>query len=238
MEKDIKHWCDNQLYYTMSTKKTVYLALPDTTFSSPFVISLLGTVNKVIAENKYHLVIVPGGSRHPLIAHYNTLGFDPKRGIDQKPFNGDEFDYWINVSATTIFTTEQFIKLVESLEEHPVVAGICRMENLESCSYIDAPTGFAKIAELEEWKKENPDTKYKSVKHSELKFFGVRREVLDAMKYPHFECDAVLSQGADGEVVRDLLSHDMAFCRNIKMAGYDILVNTELLIGNEVKIIV
>jgi hypothetical protein len=220
-------------------KKIVYLALPDTTFSSPFVISLLGTVNKIVADNKYHLVIVPGNSRHPLISHYNTLGFDPKRGIEQKPFNGDEFDYWINVSATSIFTTDQFIKLVESLDEQPVVAGVCRMENLESCSFIDSTPGFEKISDFEAWKKANPDTKYKSVKHSELKFFGVRREVLDAMKYPHFECDPVLTQSAtDGVVVRDLLSHDMAFCRNIKLAGYDILVHTELLIGNEVKIIV
>ena len=226
--------------YTMaSTKKTVYLALADNLFSSPFMISLLGTVNKMVAENKYHLVIVPGNSRHPLIAHYNTLGFDPKRGINQKPFNGDEFDYWINVSANAIFTTDQFIKLIESLDEHPVVAGVCRMENLESCSYIDSTSGFAKISEFEAWRTANPDKKYKSVRHSELKFFGVRREVLEAMKYPHFECDPILTPGAtEGVVVRDILTHDMAFCRNIKMAGFDILVNTDLLVGHEVKIIV
>ena len=227
-------------YYIMaSAKKIVYLALADSVFSSAFVISLLGTVNKMIADNKYHLVIVPGSSRHPLIAHYNTLGFDPKRGIVQKPFGGDEFDYWINISATSIFTTDQFIKLIESLDDHPVVTGVCRMENLESCSYIDSTVGFEKISDFEAWKRANPDLKYKSVKHSELKFFGVRREVLEAMKYPHFECDAVLSPGATGGVVvRDLLSHDMAFCRNIKLAGYDIMVQTDLLVGNEVKIIV
>lgn len=227
-------------YYIMaSTKKIVYLALADSTFSSPFMISLLSTVNKIVAENKYHLVIVPGNSRHPLIAHYNTLGFDPKRGIEQKPFSGDEFDYWINISATSIFTTDQFIKLIESLDDHPVVTGVCRMENLESCSYIDSTAGFEKISDFEAWKRANPDLKYKSVKHSELKFFGVRREVLEAMKYPHFECDAVLSPGTtEGVVVRDLLSHDMAFCRNIKLAGYDIMVQTDLLVGNEVKIIV
>ena len=113
------------------------------------------------------------------------------------------------------------------------------MENLESCSYIDSTVGFEKISDFEAWKRANPDLKYKSVKHSELKFFGVRREVLEAMKYPHFECDAVLSPGAtEGVVVRDLLSHDMAFCRNIKLAGYDIMVQTDLLVGNEVKIIV
>ena len=222
-----------------STKKVVYVALPDTTFSSPFMISLLGTVNKIVSENKYHLVIVPGNSRHSLISHYNTLGFDPKKGVDQKPFNGDDFDYWINISASAIFTTEQFIKLVESLEEHPVVAGVSRMENLESCSFIESNAGFAKIADLEEWKRANPDSKYKSVRHSEMKFFGVRREVLGAMKYPHFECDVVLSPGpTEGVVVRDLMTHEMAFCNNIKLAGYDIMVNTELLLGNEVKIIV
>lgn len=227
-------------YYIMaSAKKIVYLALADSVFSSAFVISLLGTVNKMIADNKYHLVIVPGSSRHPMIAHYNTLGFDPKHGINQKPFGGDEFDYWINVSATSIFTTDQFIKLIESLDCHPVVAGVCRMENLESCSFIDSNAGFEKISDFESWKRVNPDLKYKSVKHSELKFFGVRREVLEAMKYPHFECDAVFSPGTtDGVVMRDLLSHDMAFCRNIKMAGYEIMVQTDLLVGNEMKIIV
>ena len=222
-----------------STKKTIYVALADTTFSSPFMISLLGTVNKIVSENKYHLVIVPGNSRHSLISHYNTLGFDQKRGVDQKPFDGDIFDYWINISASAIFTTEQFIKLIESLDEHPVVAGVSRMENLESCSFIDSTGGFAKISEFEEWKRSNPGSKYKSVRHSDMKFFGVRREVLDAMKYPHFECDPVLSPvSAEGVVVRDLMSHDMAFCRNIKLAGYDIMVHTELLMGNEVKIIV
>ena len=222
-----------------STKKVIYVALADTMFSSPFMISLLGTVNKIVSENKYHLVIVPGNSRNSLISHYNTLGFEPKRGIGQKPFDGDTFDYWINISASAIFTTEQFIKLIESLEDHPVVAGVSRMENLESCSFIDSTGGFAKISELEEWKRANPGSKYRSVRHSELKFFGVRREVLDAMKYPHFECDPVLSPvSAEGVVVRDLMNHDMAFCRNIKLAGYDIMVDTELLLGNEVKIIV
>ncbi len=222
-----------------SAKKIVYVALPDSTFSSPFMIALLGAVNKIVSENKYHLVIIPGNSRHSLISHYNTLGFDPKKGIEQKPFNGEAFDYWINISASAIFNTEQFIKLIESLEEHPVVAGVSRMENLESCSFIESNAGFAKIADFEEWKRANPDSKYKSVRHSELKFFGVRREVLDAMKYPHFECDAILAPGpTEGVVVRDLMTHDMAFCRNIKLAGYDIMVNTELLLGNEVKIIV
>ncbi len=222
-----------------SAKKIVYVALPDSTFSSPFMIALLGAVNKIVSENKYHLVIIPGNSRHSLISHYNTLGFDPKKGIEQKPFNGEAFDYWINISASAIFNTEQFIKLIESLEEHPVVAGVSRMENLESCSFIESNAGFAKIADFEEWKRANPDSKYKSVRHSELKFFGVRREVLNAMKYPHFECDAILAPGpTEGVVVRDLMTHDMAFCRNIKLAGYDIMVNTELLLGNEVKIIV
>jgi hypothetical protein len=221
-----------------STKKVVYVALADTMFSSPFMISLLGTVNKIVSENKYHLVIVPGNSRHSLISHYNTLGFDPKKGVDQKPFDGDAFDYWINISASAIFTTDQFIKLIESLDDHPVVAGVSRMENLESCSFMESNAGFAKIADLEEWKRANPDTKYKSVRHSEMKFFGVRREVLGAMKYPHFESDVVLSTGPEGVTVRDLMTHEMAFCRNIKLAGYDIMVNTELLLGNEVKIIV
>ena len=217
-------------------KKVIYVALADTMFSSTFMMSLLGTVNKIVSENKYHLVIVPGNSRHSLISHYNTLGFDQSRGIDQKPFDGDAFDYWINISASAIFTTEQFIKLIESLDEHPVVAGLSRMENLESCSYIDSTGGFAKITELDEWKRENPGSKYKSVRHSELKFFGVRREVLNAMKYPHFECDPVLTSGS--VIVRDIMSHDMAFCRNIRLAGFDIKVNTELLLGSEVKIIV
>ena len=222
----------------MSEKKTIFLALADVAFSSSFVISLLGTVNRMISENKYNLVIVPGNSRHSLVSHYNTLGFDPKLGIDQKPFGGEKFDYWVNVSSSAIFNVDQFTKLIDALGEHPVVAGVCRMENLESCSFIEN-AGFTKMVELDAWKRENPNTKYKSVAYSEMKFFGVRSEVLHAMKYPHFECDAVLSPPSEtGVVTRDLLSHEMAFCRNVKLAGYDIMINTDIVVGHEVRIIV
>jgi hypothetical protein len=219
------------------SKKTVFLALPDVQFSSAFLMSMLSTVNKLISDNKYNLVIVPGSSKHLSMSHFNTLGLDPKRGVDQKPFDGEKFDYWVNVSSSTIFNADQFIKLIESLEEHPVVAGLCRMDNLESCSFIENG-GFTKISELEEWKKANPDTKYKKVLFSEMKFFGVRSEVLYAMKYPHFECEPVLTTTANGDIVRELMNDEMAFCKNVKSAGYDIMVNTQIVLGNEVRIIV
>ena len=219
------------------SKKTVFVALPDIQFSSAFLMSILSTVNKMISENKYNLVIVPGSSKHLSMSHFNTLGLDPKRGIGQKPFNGEKYDYWVNVSSSAVFNADQFIKLVESLEDHPVVAGLCRMDNLESCSFIENGT-FTKISEFDEWKKANPDTKYKKVAYSEMKFFGVRSEVLNAMKYPQFECDPVLNTTVDGAVVRELMNDEMAFCKNLQSAGYDIMVNTDIVLGNEVRIIV
>ena len=89
------------------------------------------------------------------------------------------------------------------------------------------------MSDFDAWKRENPDTKYKNVAYSEMKFFGVRSEVLNAMKYPHFEYDPV-----DGAATRELLTNEMAFCKNIKLAGYDIMVNTEIVVGNEVRVIV
>lgn len=219
------------------SKKTVFVALPDIQFSSAFLMSILSTVNKMISENKYNLVIVPGSSKHLSMSHFNTLGLDPKRGIGQKPFNGEKYDYWVNVSSSAVFNADQFIKLVESLDDHPVVAGLCRMDNLESCSFIENGA-FTKIIEFDEWKKANPDTKYKKVAYSEMKFFGVRSEVLNAMKYPHFECDPVLNTTVDGAVVRELMNDEMAFCKNLQSAGYDIMVNTDIVLGNEVRIIV
>ena len=224
--------------HSIMSKKTVFVALPDVQFSSAFLMSILSTVNKLISENKYNLVILPGSSKHLSMSHFNTLGLDPKRGIDQKPFNGEKFDYWVNIASSAIFNADQFIKLIESLEEdHAVVTGLCRMDNLESCSFIEN-SAFTKISELEEWKKANPGIKYKKVAFSEMKFFGVRSEVLNAMKYPHFECDPVLKTSADGTVVRELMNDEMAFCRNLQSAGYDIMVNTDIVLGNEVKIIV
>ena len=219
------------------SKKTVFVALPDIQFSSAFLMSILSTVNKMISENKYNLVIVPGSSKHLSMSHFNTLGMDPKRGIGQKPFNGEKYDYWVNVSSSAVFNADQFIKLVESLEDHPVVAGLCRMDNLERCSFIENGA-FTKISEFDEWKKANPDTKYKKVVFYEMKFFGVRSEVLNAMKYPHFECDPVLNTTVDGAVVRELMNDEMAFCKNLQSAGYDIMVNTDIVLGNEVRIIV
>ena len=109
-------------------------------------------------------------------------------------------------------------------------------------SSIDRTVTFSgsqtKISEFDAWKKANPDTKYKKVAFSEMKFFGVRSEVLNAMKYPHFECDPVLNTTVDGAVVRELMNDEMAFCKNLQSAGYDIMVNTDIVLGNEVRIIV
>ncbi len=44
-------------------------------------------------------------------------------------------------------------------------------------------------------------------------------------------------RGKEGIELLDMLNDDMAFCKNIEDAGYDIMVNTLLRVGHENMIV-
>jgi len=228
-------------------KKRVILALPGDNFSSAFLMSLLATMNALLDSNKYQLIISPGISSYVTFARMQTLGLNVLRGSEQKVFNGEAFDYWITIDSDQVFSPVQIIDLLDSLETHPVVAGCYRMSNLTHYPVVEEwDTEFFKkngsfefmgVEKLEAWKKENEGENFLKVSYAGMGFFGMRKEVLDAMKYPYFDSEATTIEGENGVVLNDIMSEDVAFCKNIQKAGYDIMLKATLRVGHEKKIV-
>jgi hypothetical protein len=76
-----------------------------------------------------------------------------------------------------------------------------------------------------------------SVSYVGLGFFACRKEVLDALQYPYFNRELQHIQGKDGVEMVDMCSEDVALCKNIQDAGYELMLNTRLRVGHEKSVI-
>jgi len=227
--------------------KQVVIALPGDNFSSAFLMSLLTTMNALLDSNKYKLVISPGVSSYVTFARMQTLGLSVLRGAEQKVFDGQPFDYWITIDSDQVFSPVQIIDLLDSLETHPVVAGCYRMANLTTYPVVEewdteyfkkhGSFEFMGVDKLEAWKKDNQGENFKKVAYAGMGFFGVRKEVLDAMKYPYFDSEKTTIEGDNGLVLQDIMSEDVAFCKNIQKAGFDIMLKATLRVGHQKAVI-
>ena len=192
-------------------------------------------------SDKYEVAVAPGSGSFVTFVRMQTLGLDVKRGINQKPFNGDDFDIWVTIDSDVIFNPDHLMELLDATEKHPVVAGLYRMADLEHFAVVKNwdHMYFAKNGTFEfltqdavtKWKSET-GLKYMPINYTGLGFFACRKEVLYKMTYPYFNGDLKEITGDDGTIMRDISSEDVNFCQNISKAGYEIVVNVDLRVGH------
>lgn len=75
------------------------------------------------------------------------------------------------------------------------------------------------------------------VSYTGLGFFACRKEVLDDLQYPYFNRELQRMRSKDGTEIVDMCSEDVAFCKNIEDAGYDIMLHTSLRVGHEKAVV-
>jgi len=230
-----------------SRNKRINLGVIGERFSVTFLMSFISTVATLLKENEYDINIIPGAASNSITAHLRAMGVNVLNGVDQKPFNGDNFDYWIIIDSSIIFRTEQFKALVSSLDEQPVVTALYR-EDLERFNIIEkwdvdyfkknGAYENTKVSDIDAWKKLNSTIKYKNVCSTGLGFFGIRKEVLDKMRYPYFNSDLSTIFTESGRVLTYIMEDSMAFCKNIHKAGFNIVVNTDIVVGHELLLVI
>jgi hypothetical protein len=222
-------------------KKKVVIGLPGDNFSSKFMVSWSNALASMWTSDKYDIAVAPGTGSFVTFVRMQTLGLDVKRGITQKPFNGDNFDIWVTIDSDVIFNPEHLFELLDATEKHPVVAGVYRMSDLEHFAVVKtwdtnyfAKNGtfqFLKQEDLTNWKSET-GLKYMPINYTGLGFFACRKEVLDKMVYPYFDGSLKEIVGDDGVVMKDISSEDVNFCQNITKAGFEIVINVDLRVGH------
>jgi hypothetical protein len=220
----------------------VVVALPGRTFSGRFMMNLLNTMMTLKSQG-HDVVVTNEYSSYVTFSRMKTLGLDVRRGVDQKPFLGKlDYDVWLTIDSDIIFTPDQILELIKDTEKYPVVSGLYRMEDLTHYACVkewdieyfkqNGTFQFMKVEDLE------GAPKYLPVAYNGMGFFACRREVLEKMKYPYFSYPLIEIEGKDGVLLRDTCSEDVAFCKNLTDAGFEIMVNTKLVVGHEKTLVI
>jgi len=228
-------------------RKMVVIALPGREFSGNFLVAWTKALH-VLWQRNYEVVVVNRFSSFVTFSRMQTLGLDVLRGVDQKPFNGElNYDVWVSIDSDVIFSHEQLIELIEGTDVHPVTSGMYRMADLAHFAMVAdwdeahfAEHGtfkFLSVEDVETWKKTTGQT-YMPVSYAGMGFWAMRREALEALRYPFFDAPLQEITRADGTKLRDMCSEDVAFCKNLEKAGYTIYVNTNLRCGHEKMLII
>ena len=222
--------------------KTVVVALPGREYSGSFLknwsqalIELTRKGYKVVMMNEY--------SSFVSFSRMKTLGLDVRRGATQVPFNGElDYDVWLTIDSDIFFLPEQLIELIEDTEKYPVVSGLYRMQDLQHYAAVKEWDFeyFKEHGKFEFMKVNELDTseKYMKVAYNGLGFFACRKGVIENLKYPYFSYPLVEIEAEDGKLLRDMCSEDVAFCKNLKDAGYNVTVNTNLRVGHEKTLVI
>jgi len=222
--------------------KKVIVALPGREYSGNFLKNWSETL-MVLTQKGYKVTMVNEYSSFVSFSRMKTLGLDVTRGATQVPFDGKfNYDVWLTIDSDIFFTPEQVIELIEDTDKYPVVSGLYRMTDLKHYACVKEwdIEYFKKHGTFEFLKVDGMDTskKYMKVAYNGMGFFACRKGVIENLKYPYFSYPLMEIETKDGKILRDMCSEDVAFCKNLKDAGYDVIVNTSLRVGHEKTLVI
>jgi hypothetical protein len=223
-----------------SPKKNVVIALPGKEFSGTFLMQWSESLLK-LSQLGYKIALTNDYSAYVPFTRMMTLGLDTMRGNEQKPFDGKvEYDVWVTIDSDIIFKAKQLIELIEDTDKFPVISGVYRMSNSK---YIAAVRewNLAHFIKNGVYEFIDPETLDEDVKHHEVAYVGMgfmacTREVLEKIEYPYFNYPTEELQ-VDGKTISQVFSEDVSFSKRVTDAGYKIVINTDLRLGHEKKLI-
>ena len=64
-------------------------------------------------------------------------------------------------------------------------------------------------------------------------FMALTKRAMNSVEYPGFYHELMIMDGPDGKRIRELVSEDVAFCRNLQKKGYRIMMIPNLRVGHE-----
>ena len=222
--------------------KTVVVALPGREYSGNFLKNWSQTLIE-LTQKGYKIIMMNEYSSFVPFSRMKTLGLDVMRGATQVPFNGKiDYDVWLTIDSDIIFSSKQVIELIEDTDKYPVVSGLYRMSDLEHYATVKEwdVEYFKKHGSFEFIKVSELDTseKYMKVAYNGMGFFACRKGIIENLKYPYFSYHLTEIEAEDGKLLRDMCSEDVAFCKNLKDAGYSVIVNTSLRVGHEKTLVI
>jgi len=221
--------------------KRIIVAIPGASYTREFVTNLI----QFIAEAPRAGLQVQLNLQYDAVVHFaraKCLGADVTRGIHQTPFGGStEYDYILFIDSDIIFNTQQVLQLLMHMEANPsrkVVSGWYSMADAKNTTMVRKMDdeyykkhGTYQFTSNEEMTK-STETLI-SCDYIGMGFMLLRRELFQHLQYPWFyePLQELTPQ------IQDMCSEDVAFCKKIKRAGIEILVDPKCRVGHQKYII-
>lgn len=208
----------------------IKLCITGNSFSGNFLDCLINTI-AYAKENDLQLHIHRAESNNIYYVMNNVIGGSFTNGEYQKPFEGQEYDYIIWIDSDIVWKPEQIKQLIET--EGEIVTGIYVMHGnknyftcIEKIDINDAlKTGHCKYLHRSEIRNE-----VKEVDMGAMGFMKVKNGVFEKISYPWFYQDGL-------DIEFGLISPDIIFFNKAKEHGFKVLVNQNIIVGHEKKII-
>ena len=193
----------------------VLFCIPGETFSDQFLKSWTLTINMLHREGIEYALASEVGSEITGLRN-RVAGGMSERGEFQTPHPEQEYDCQFWIDSDMIWTPLDVLALLES--PHDIIAGL----------YADGKGEVVAFAER------NERLKYgQGVVPCYAVGFGfvrLKREVLEKLPYPWFRLSPSEEGGHDSE--------DVSFCRLAREHGYEIMADTDVLLGHQKTMIV
>ena len=219
--------------------KTIIFCLPGRSFSGNFMISFIELLSFISSEGG-NFKISQQYSSMVNYARCKCAGADVTKGKNQKPFGGLEYDYMMWIDSDIRFNTETFIKLVE-MEKDIASGWYAQPGNSGNGMY----TPVVERMDDEFFKKNgsyqflttedlsNREEIFK-VDYTGFGWILIKQDVFESIEYPWF-APKLLNIGED---IQDVCSEDVAFCHDVKDAGFDIWVDPTCRVGHEKTLVI
>lgn len=218
-------------------------AFPGRTFSGTFLCAWSETLLR-LKDAGHQVMMINEYSSFVPFSRMKCLGLDVRRGANQIPFGGNiDYDVWFTLDSDMVFIPEMVFDLLKDVQrpETPVVSGLYKMIDQKHFAVVENwDTDYFKSNGSFEFLTESSvaGRKYINCAYAGMGFMAVRKGVIENLKYPYFWYPLQEIQMEDGTTLRDMCSEDVAFCRNLRDAGYKVCVNTSIRTGHEKTLVV
>jgi cellulose synthase/poly-beta-1,6-N-acetylglucosamine synthase-like glycosyltransferase len=213
--------------------KRVIIGLPGNNFSRKFLISWTEAFS--VLMSRYSISMSMGYSSFVSFARMQTLGYDTLRGESQKPFEGRDYDVFVTIDSDMVFSPEQLIELIEATDRYEVVSGYYKMADNKRLAVVREwnTEYFSRNGTFQFLTPEDIPQEPFEAAYAGMGFMALTKRAMDSLEYPAFFHELVEMEGPDGKRIRELVSEDVAFCRNLQKKGYNIMVIPSLRVGHE-----
>lgn len=209
---------------------TIFFCLPGATFTQGFMQSWIGLMADERTRSLKKRISLYHDSN--VIICRNAIlqkkGDKPLRR-DMKPFGGEPYDYMCWIDSDTVFTPDDFYKLLYVNRE--IVTGLVPInaEGIGACGMINGynPTKYLRLPEVSKEEK-----KLLEIDFCGFAFLLIKQGVFESMEYPWFRFRTI--DVNDHMVVP---SEDFEWCIRAKELGWNIFAHPQVRIGHEKQII-